>query len=152
MHTLQDTMPILVDPGDSLASWRTPSQEDHASRPHFRNSIYDLLGELLPALVGVAVRLVRSNRQTCVQQQHTTISPRREKSTVLWRWLECRIIFADRNIDVFQGWWSRRRGADGEAEAVSLVDVVIGVLAQDDGFDRVERSMPGPESQQRRIY
>ncbi len=145
-------MPILVDPGDSLAGWCTPSQENHASRPHFRDNIYDLLGELLPAFIGVAVRLMRSNSQTCVQQQYTTVSPRREKSTILWWWLKCRIVFADRNIDVFQGRRSRRRGTDGEAEAVSLVDVVIGVLAQDDGFDRVERSMPGPESQQRRIY
>ena len=129
MHTLQDAMPLPVNLGDSLAGRCTPGQENHAPRPHFRDRIYDLLGELLPAFVRMAVRVMRSNRQTRVQEQYTTVGPRCEEPAVLRRWLEGWIVFRKRDIDILQRRGSRRRGTDGEAEAMSLVEVVIRVLA-----------------------
>ena len=40
------------------------------------------------------------------------------------------------------GSWGRR--TDAEAETVGLVDVVVGVLAEDYDFHGVERSVAGP--------
>ena len=50
----------------------------------------------------------------------------------------------DGNVDVFEGGGSRDWRADGEAEAVGLVDVVVGILADDYGFNGVEGSVAGP--------
>lgn len=48
------------------------------------------------------------------------------------------------NVDIFEGGGSRDWRSDGEAEAVGLVDVVVGVLTDDYGFDGVEGSVAGP--------
>lgn len=48
-------------------------------------------------------------------------------------------------VDVFEGRGSRSRRSNGEAEAMGLVDVVVGVLAEDNDFDGVERGVAGPE-------
>lgn len=129
MHTLQDAMLIPVNLDNSLAGGLTPSQENHASRPNFRDGIDDLLCEFLPAPVRVTVRFMRSNGQAGIQQQHTPVGPRCEEAAVLGRWLEGRVVFGNRDIDVLQGRRSSRRGTDGEAEAMSLVKVVIRILA-----------------------
>ena len=42
---------------------------------------------------------------------------------------------------VLQAWWGRRWWTYREAEAVSLIDVVIRVLAENDNFDSVKGRM-----------
>ena len=67
MHALQHTMPRLVHFGASLLGGTPPSQEDHAPGPLLRNDIDDLLRELLPSLVRVAVGVVGFHCQAGVQ-------------------------------------------------------------------------------------
>lgn len=92
----------------------------------------------------MTVGFMRADRQTGIQKQHAAIRPRGEESTVAgWR-LESRIVVAEGGVDVFERGGCRGGGPDGEAETVGLVVVVVGVLAEDHGFDGGERGVSGP--------
>jgi len=72
------------------------------------------------------------------------VGPRREESAVL-RWsLEGWIVFLESDIDVLQ----RRRGGcrwtDGEAKTVCLVEVVVRILTDYDGFHGIEGRVSRP--------
>lgn len=67
MHALQHAMPHSVQLGHPLRRRVPPRQKHHAVRPLLRHDINHLLRELLPSLISMAVRLVRSHRQTRIQ-------------------------------------------------------------------------------------
>ena len=130
MHTLQNTMPLPIDLRHPLPSRQPPRQKHHAPRPDPGNRIDDLLGKFLPSLIRVAIRVVRADRQTRVQQQDAAVGPGRQEAAVFRRGrFEGRVVFGQGEVDVFERWRGRSRRADGETEAVRLVVVVVGVLA-----------------------
>lgn len=137
-------MLAAVDTLDSLLSRLAPSQEDYTARTLCSNSINDLLRELLPALSGVRVGLVCAYGQAGVEEKHATLSPGREEAAILGRRRERRIIFFEALVDILKRGRSGCRWANGETEAVGLIQVVVGVLADDDCFDGREGRVSGP--------
>jgi hypothetical protein len=90
------------------------------------------------------VGLTPSDRQACVDQQDTAVSPWCQQSALVGRRLVIWILLLECFVDVLEGW---RRGVgrtNGEAEAVSLVGAVVGVLACDYDLDGVEGCVPRP--------
>lgn len=144
MHTLQYIMRTLIHPPQPLPRRRSPGKKHHAPRPHFRHGIDNLLGEFLPAVIGVAVGFARFDRQAGVEHQHAAVGPGGEQAAILGRGQERRVVVFKGDVDVFEGWGGAGRWADGESEAVSLVGPVVGVLAYYHGFDGWERGMLGP--------
>lgn len=95
-------------------------------------------------MVRMTIGLVCPYRETGIQEQDAAIRPRCEKPAVVGWGRECGVVFLQRNIDVLERRRCGRRRADGEAETVGLVEIVIGVLAEDDGFDGVEGRVARP--------
>lgn len=94
----------------------------------------------------MTVGVVSADGQTCIEKQDATVGPRRQKTTFVRRRVEGRVIFLQSGVDVLERRWGGCWGTNGEAEAVGLVEVVVGVLAEDDGFDGGERCVTGPMS------
>jgi hypothetical protein len=109
-----------------------------------RHHVDDALGEALPAAVGVAVGLVRPDRQARVEQEHPALGPGCEEAAVAGRRREGRVVVAEPHVHVAQRGRARRRRPDREGEAVRLVDVVVGVLPEDHHLDGVEGRVAGP--------
>lgn len=134
-------------PGNRLTSllrWISPCEEYNASLAPRNHSVDDFLREALPPFARVAVGLMRADRQAGVEEEDATVCPGGEQAAFV-RWgFEGWIVLFQRDVDVFETWrgWGGR--ADGEAEAVGLVNVVVRVLAYDDGFDGVEGGVAGP--------
>lgn len=82
--------------------------------------------------------------ETGVEEEDASVSPWGEEAEVVGGWLEGGIVVLEAFVDVFEGGWCGSRWADGEAKAVGLIDVVIGILTENNHFDFVERSMAGP--------
>ena len=135
MHASQNTMPFLVDLCDALCCRTTPGEENHPPGSAFSNEIDDFLGELLPAFVCVTFWLVHPNGQACVEKQHAAVGPGGEQASVLGWGAKGRIVVLESDVHVFQGRRGKCGRADGKAEAVGLVDVMIGVLPENYGFD-----------------
>jgi hypothetical protein len=57
---------------------------------------------------------------------------------------EARYVFLAGGEDIGEGWRRDCGRTNGEAEAVCLVVVVVGILPDYDGFDGMERGMAGP--------
>ena len=147
MHALQHAMLRLrLDPLHPILRRHPPRQEHHPLRPHLGHRVNHLLRKLLPPMIRMAVRLVRPHRQARVEHQHAPIRPRSQQPAVLGRRREGRVVLLDGRIDVLQGRRRGRRRADGEAQPVGLVDVVVGVLAENDGFDGGEGRVAGPSA------
>lgn len=145
MYALQKTMPLLIHARHPLLRRHPPRQKHHALRPHPRHSVNDLLRKPLPSMVRVAVRLVRTDRETGIQHEDAAIGPGGEEAAVSGGRGEVGVVFFDGRVDVFEGGRGGGGGPDGEAEAVGLVEVVVGVLAEDNGFDGGEGGVAGPE-------
>jgi len=96
-------------------------------------------------MIRMAIRLVRADRETGVEHEHTAIGPEGKETAIFGGRGEVGIVFFDGGVDVFKGGGRGGGGADGEAEAMGLVEVVVGVLAEDDGFDGGEGGVAGPE-------
>lgn len=139
--TLQHQVLAGIDALHSALRRLAPGQEHNTSCTLRSHGIDDLLCELLPTFVCVGVRGVRLDRQACVEQQDAAVGPWREKPTVFGRRSEGRVVPFEALVDVLQGGRSGCRRADGEAETVCLVVVVIGILADDDGFNGLEGSV-----------
>ena len=93
----------------------------------------------------MAVGLVRPDRQARVEQQDAPVRPGGQQAAVLGRRGEgVRVLLFQELVDVAEGGGSGGGRADGEAEAVGLVGAVVGVLAEDYAFDRVQGSVAGP--------
>lgn len=80
---------------------------------------------------------MRAYRQACIQQEHAAVGPGCQQPAVVGGRFEGRVVPLQGFEDVLEGGWGRGGRAHGEAHAVGLVDVVVGVLADDDGFDGV---------------
>jgi len=63
----------------------------------------------------MAVGLMSSDSQAGIEQQYASISPRRKKTTVIWRRLEVWILDFEKFVHVFQGGRSRSWGPNREA-------------------------------------
>ena len=145
MRRLQNMMLLRVHARDPLRGGRAPGQEDNAARPALRDGVDDLLREALPAVAGVAVGLVRAHGQAGVQQEDAAIGPGGEQAAAARRRFEgCGKVVLQAGVDVLERGWGGRGWANGEGEPVGLVDVVVGVLAEDDDFDGRERGVTGP--------
>lgn len=82
--------------------------------------------------------------QAGVEKEHAAVGPGCQKAAFVgWR-IEVRVVDFEALVDVLEGWWGRRGWADRETEAVGLVKVVVGILADDDGFDGLEGRVTGP--------
>lgn len=88
-------------------------------------------------MIRMAIRLMCSHCKTGVQEQHAAVSPRCQKTAVLGWGCECRVVLLQGNVDILEGSGCGSRRADRETETVGLVEVVIGILTDDDGFDGV---------------
>lgn len=144
MYTLKNAVPGLIHLGHPLRRRHSPSQKDDPFGPLLGDDVDDLLCELLPALVGMAVGKARTHRQACVQHQHAAVCPGRQQAPPLRRWFETRVILFQRNIDILQRRGRLARGPNGEAESVRLAETVVWVLAKDDDLDVLKRCMLGP--------
>lgn len=142
MHTLKHQMFRPINPRASLLR-RTPPRQKHDTIPPLApNNINHLLRKLLPPLARMAVRLVRPHRQARVEKQHAAVGPRRQEAAVVGRGFEVGVVLFQRNVHVLERGRGGGRGADGEAQAVRLVDVMVWVLAENDGLDGRERRVP----------
>lgn len=144
MHTPQYAMLLLIDLRHPLARRFAPRQEHDTPRPGLDHGVDYLLCEALPAFSGVAVGLVRAHGETGVEEENAAVCPGGEEAASVGRGVKGRVVRFQGGVDVLQGWRSRGGRADGEAETVGLVEVVVGVLADDDGFDGRKGRVAGP--------
>lgn len=86
-----------------------------------------------------------ADSQTSVQHEHAPLGPGNEQTPIIRGCHEIRVVLFDALVDVYQRGGCASGWADGEAEAVGLVVVVVGVLADNDGLDGVEGGVSGPE-------
>ncbi|KAG9938629.1 uracil-DNA glycosylase, partial [Aureobasidium melanogenum] len=103
---------------------RSPSQEDNAVGTLLTDNINDFLCEFLPALAGI---------------------PRCEQASFVGRRLERRVFLFQCFVDVLERWRSGGRRSDGEAEAMSLIEVMVRILTEDDCLDGTKRRVSRPE-------
>ena len=89
---------------------------------------------------------MRADSQTGVEEQHAAVRPGCEQAGFVGRGSEGRVVVLQTGEDVLQGGRRDRGRADGEAQAMCLVDIVVGVLAEDYSFDSVEGRMSRPFS------
>ena len=150
MHAPQNKMPFLVrllHILDSLLRRGSPSEKDHTPRSHLGHGVDDLLCEELPPFARMRVGLVAANSEARVYHEDAIVCPGGQEPAFLRRLFEVRIVFLQRDVDVAE----RGRGgggrAHGEAEAVGLVGIVVGILTCDDSLDGVERRVARPGSE-----
>lgn len=94
----------------------------------------------------MAVRLVRADSETSIEQEDSPISPRSEQTSVIWWRDEVGIVLFNSFVDVDEGGRSASGRADGECQAVSLVVIMVWVLADNDYFHLVQWCMSRPRS------
>ena len=85
-----------------------------------------------------------ADREAGVQEEDAAVGPGGQQTTLIWGWGEGGIVVLEAGIDIFQGRGSRGGRANREGEAMGLVEVVVRVLAKDNGLDRVEGGVAGP--------
>lgn len=144
VHAFEHKVLLRVDAPGTLLGRHTPRQENNTIGADAVHCFNDLLCETLPSLLTMTVGLVSPHRQARVEQENAAVGPWRQQAAILRRCFEVRVIFLQRNVDVFERGGSGRGRADGEAETVGLVDVVVRILTKDDGLDCVERRVTGP--------
>lgn len=87
--------------------------------------------------------------QASVEEQDTAVGPwRQETSSVGWG-IEGRVVFLERGINVLEGGRGGSGRTNGETETMGLIEVMIGVLPEDDCFDCGKRCMTGPVGSRR---
>lgn len=145
MHTLQHQMlPALLKLPTPLLRRLSPSQKHHPLRPLRSHSINHFLRESFPTLLGMGISFVRTHGEAGIEHEDAAIGPGGEEAAIFgWRG-EVGVVFFEGDVHVFERGRGRGRWSDGEAEAVGLIDVVVGVLAEDDGFDGGEGRVAGP--------
>ncbi len=144
MNTLQDAMLNFIHLVHPQLRRLSPRQKYNPTRPHLRHRVNDLLRELLPSFARMAIWFVCTHRKARVEQQDAAVGPGGQETAIVGWGFERGVVLREGLVHVLEG---RRRAdgrADGEAEAVGLVDVVVRVLTKDDGFDCVKGSMARP--------
>lgn len=92
----------------------------------------------------MTIGIVCTDRQTCVQHQHTAVRPWRKQASLIRRWFEARVVFLQCDINILQRLGRLARGSHGEAEPVRLADIVVWVLAENYDLDILKRCVLGP--------
>src|SRR5690606_2729555 len=135
MRTLQHQMPAPVDKGALLLRIRAPEKKDNIF-PLFLQCGDCGVGETLPAaaLMGAGARLL--DGEDGIQQQNALPRPWKQMSVRRARQAEIAVQFL---IDVAKRGRDCNAGRYREAETVRLSRPVIGILPDDDEFDRLER-------------
>lgn len=87
---------------------------------------------------------MRAHRQAGVDHEHAPLCPGDEKAAVVGGCDKVGVALFDALVDVDEGGGCACGWSDGEAEAVGLVVVVVGVLADYYCFDGVEGGVSGP--------
>lgn len=106
-------MPHSIQLGHPLRCRGSPRQKHHPVRPLLRHNINHLLRELLPTLICMAVGLVRSHRETRIQEQYTTVCPGGEQAPLFGRRFEAvRVFYLEKLVDVRERWGRRGGRAD----------------------------------------
>ena len=89
----------------------------------------------------MTVGIVCLDSQASIEQKHTTIGPRSQQTTLVGRWGEIGIVLFDCQVDVLERGWSDSWRADREAEPMSLVGAVVGILTKDNNLHSIKRCM-----------
>lgn len=144
MNRFEHKVALLIDLCDALSSRGAPCHVHHTTGPACGNKIDDPLGEPFPASVGMAVGIMSTHGQACVEQENTSISPRREQTSTVRRRNKVWVVDGEGLVHVLEG----RRGdggrPDGECKAVCLTVIVVWVLANNYDFDFVEGRVTRP--------
>ena len=115
-----------------------PPEQKHYSVSILRDPSDDLVGEHLPAPVLVGGRLAFTNRQRGIEQKHSLIRPMGQVSIL--RIGPSKICF-----QLLEDIYQRRRVSDslmhGKTQSIGLSCTVIGILAEYDHLDGLERTM-----------
>ena len=111
----------------------SPQQEDHflALLVDDRD---DLVGELLPAALGVRVGLAVLDREGGVEQEDALLRPLAEVAVLGHRELDL-LVAAQVLVDVLERGRRRHWLEHAEAEPVRLAGLVVGILPDDDDLD-----------------
>ena len=121
-----------------LASGRcSPKQEDEPF-PFPRQGADDGIGEGFPPSARMAERLVGTDAEAGVEQEHSLMSPTGEVAT-LWYWSTRFRLYLLK--DVPERWRKWYAVQNGEAKSVCLPVAMVGVLPQDDHLNVVERRL-----------
>ncbi len=97
------------------------------------------ISELLPSLTSVRVCLMSANAENCVEQQHTLLSPMGQLAMVR-EWNP--EVLVELLKDILQGWRWLHTSSDREAQSMSLIRSVVGILTQNHDADGVEGREP----------
>lgn len=92
----------------------------------------------------MAVRFMGAHRQASIEAQDAAVCPRCQETASIGWLFETGVVVLEGFVDVLEGRGSGSGWADGEREAVGLVDIVVGILAQNYRFDSRKRSVAGP--------
>jgi len=84
---------------------------------------------------------VGANSETGIKKENAAISPWCEETAFIGGSDKIRVVFFERDEDIFKGGGCGCRWIDREAEAVGLVGSMVGILAYDYCFDCIERSV-----------
>jgi len=144
MHGLEHEVALGVDLLHALAGGGAPGHEDDAACALGGHEVDDALGEAFPAAVGVAVCLVGAHGEAGVEHEHAAVGPGGEEAGVFGGRRKGGVVLLEAGVHVLEGGRGGGWCPDGEGEAVGLVVVVVGVLADDDDLDGVEGGMSGP--------
>lgn len=122
-----------VEPGDELLGGPAPGDKHKGAAGALAGPdklAHNGGNEVLPAALGVGVCSVCLDGETGVEKQHAFAGPGSE--VAVGGRHEVRVVVAESLEDVDEGGRDAGVGvADGEGEAVGLVVVVVGVLADD---------------------
>jgi hypothetical protein len=99
----------------------------------------------------MGICFVCADGQAGIEEENAALSPGREETAVVGGRCECRVVPREGFVDVLEGQGCDSWGLDGEGEAVGLVVVMVGVLAEDYGFDCIEGGVAGPVETQLRL-
>jgi hypothetical protein len=88
---------------------------------------------------------MRSDSQAGVEHKNTLLRPWRQEAAILWRRRKRWVVILQRDVHVLQARRSGSRRANGEAEAMGLIVVVIWVLTKDYCFHGVQGGVSRPD-------
>ena len=136
MHGFEDQVALRVGDGAFLLGVAAPEHVDDALFA-LGDGAHHGVGEGLPAAAGVRCGFVGADREHGVEQQHSLFGPAVE---VARRRYGRAGVVGDLLEDVLQRGREGNSVRDRETKPVGLSGTVIGVLADDDHFQAVERA------------
>lgn len=135
MCALHHHVAVLVDQRDLLLGVVAP-EDEHGWIGPLGHCADHRVGDLLPALGLVGVRLAAADRQHRVEQEDALLGPRHQIAVVRDGQAELVVHLL---VDVAQGRRRLHARLDREAQTVPLALAVVGVLAEDEHLHPVVR-------------